>query len=185
MTRKRAHIGAAVAVAMAMAGLQAPAAAASTPVALWHMDELTGSSTMQDSSGQGNDGTPHNVQQGQPGVNFSTDPSDLAYGFDGSTSYVRVPNSPSLNPGSAGLTITVDLKFSQLPANNADYDLLRKGLAGTAGGDFKIEIRDNGMAFCRFRGSLGVATLRKGPHLQDGNWHTLQCVKTGTTIQLV
>ncbi|MDP9222822.1 MAG: LamG domain-containing protein [Actinomycetota bacterium] len=160
------------------AGLQAPASAVTSTVALWHMDETSGS-VMHDSSGHGNDGALHNVALGQ------LSPHGYAYGFNGKSSYVKVPNSPSLNPGSAGLTITMNLKFTQLPANDADYDLLRKGLAGTAGGDFKIEIRDNGMAFCRFRGSSGAATLRKGPHLQDGNWHTLQCVKTDTTIQLV
>ncbi|MDP9225043.1 MAG: LamG domain-containing protein [Actinomycetota bacterium] len=175
-----------VTTCMVAAGLQMPAAlATTTTVALWHMNEVPGSTTMLDSSGHGNNGTLHNVLLGQPGVNAATDPTDLAYGFDGTTSYVQVPTSATLNPGTAALTITMSLKFTQLPARNHDYDLLRKGLAGTAGGDFKVELRDNGQAFCRFKGSSNKATLRKGPNLADGRWHVLECVKTDTNIQLI
>jgi hypothetical protein len=185
MRVKSTYFGLAAAIILSVAGVQVPAGAAATAVALWHMNEPPGSPTMQDASGSGNNGIPQNVQQGQPGLNAASDPADLAYGFDGTSSYVKVPNSPSLNPGGAAVTITISLKFTQLPAPKADYDLLRKGLAGTKGGDFKVEIRDNGLAFCRFRGSTGVATLRKGPHLQDGKWHTVQCVKTDSAIQLI
>ncbi len=187
MTLGRLGQGALVVVTACVvaAGGQAPASAATTTVALWHMDEPAGSPTMVDSSGLGNDGTLHNVQQGQPGVNFSTDPTDLAYGFDGATSYVQVPDSSSLDPGTSNLTIAASVNFTQRPAATMDYDLVRKGLAATAGGDYKLEIWDNGQAFCLFKGSSDVARIRNGPDLSDGRWHTLKCVKTDTNIQLI
>ena len=68
---------------------------AGTVVGLWHMDENSGS-TMQDSSGNGNDGNLTDVTLGLPGV------SGTAYGFNGSTSLASVSSNDSLNPGNAG-----------------------------------------------------------------------------------
>jgi Concanavalin A-like lectin/glucanases superfamily len=157
---------------------QAPASAATGTVALWHMDE-TSDSLMQDSSGFGNNGTLDSVSLGEPSLNGT------AYGFNGTSSYVSVPDNNTLDPGSAPLSITMNIKFSQLPGSGKDYDLLRKGLAGTKGGDYKMEIMDNGKAFCRFRGSVGPLAFRKGPNLADGKWHTIECAKSDSSIKLV
>jgi hypothetical protein len=67
-----------------------------------------------------------------------------------------------------------------------DYDLLR----GPTQGAYKMEIvarnnRTKAKALCFFQGSTGKATLVAGPHLADGNWHTLECRKTSSTIQLL
>jgi Concanavalin A-like lectin/glucanases superfamily len=148
------------------------------------MDERAGSSTMLDSSGRGNNGISQNVAEGQPGVTAASDPTDLAFGFDGAASYVKVPDSSSLDPGSSDLSITASAKFTQQPGANLDYDVLRKGLAATTGGDFKMEIMDTGQAFCLFKGSNGVGRIKNGPDLSDGSWHSLECVKTGTTVEL-
>jgi Concanavalin A-like lectin/glucanases superfamily len=148
------------------------------------MDERAGSSTMLDSSGLGNNGTSLNVAEGRPGVTAASDPTDLAFGFDGATSYVKVPDSPSLDPGSSNLSITASVNFAQSPGANLDYDVLRKGLAATAGGDFKMEIFDTGQAFCLFKGSIGVGRIKNGPDLSDGRWHSLECVRTDTTVEL-
>src|SRR5579859_4961370 len=56
-------------------------------VALWHMNETTGS-TMHDATIYKNNGTLHNVTLGESGIN-----SSKAYGFNGSNSYVSVPNN--------------------------------------------------------------------------------------------
>ncbi len=167
-----------IATALFAAGLQPPASAVTSTAALWHMDETSGS-VMRDSSGHGNDGALHNVALGQ------LSSQGTAYGFNGKSSYVSVPDSSSLDPGSVPLSITLNIKFSQVPADQRDYDLIRKGLATTAGGDYKIEIVDTGMAFCVFRGSRGSVTLRRGPNLGDGKWHTIQCSKSDTSIKLV
>jgi hypothetical protein len=145
-------------------------------VALWHMDEISGS-VMKDSTGS-HDGTLHSVQLGQPGF------SGTAYGFNGSSSYVSVPSASDLNPGSADATITIRLKATAVPAT-PDWDLIRKGLYTTAGGEFKMEYQPSGQASCGFKGSSSYAELMAGPALNDGQWHTVQCVKTSTAIKVV
>ena len=145
-------------------------------VALWHMDETSGT-VMHDSAGTHN-GTTQNVQVGQAG-GFS----GLAYGFTGS-SQVLVPNAADLNAGAARLTVTIHLKATAVPAT-PDWDLIRKGVFTSAGGEFKVEYQPSGQATCGFNTSTNYAELTAGPALNNGQWHTIQCVKTSTSIQLV
>ena len=70
--------------------------------ALWHMDETSGT-VMHDAVGS-HTGTLHSVALGQSGY------LGTAFGFNGSSSYVSVPSSSDLNPGSANITITIHLK---------------------------------------------------------------------------
>jgi hypothetical protein len=168
------------------AGTSAPAAskvtaivqAAPAPpglVALWHMDETSGT-VMHDAVG-GHDGTLQNVVLGQPGF------AGLAYGFTGS-SQVLVPSAANLNPGAAQVTLTIHLKATSVPAT-PDWDLFRKGVFTSAGGEYKVEYQPSGQATCGFNTSTNYAELTAGPALNDGQWHTIQCVKTSTGIQVV
>ncbi len=138
--------------------------------ASWQMNEKTGK--VIDSSGNHNDGTVHG------GVTRT----GSQYQFDGHSGYVSVPNSASLNPGAADITITIAFSLDGNPASGDDYDLLRKGLAGTKGGDFKVEVLPGGKAFCRFRGSK-VSTVKGGTNLGTGT-HTIKCVKTTSKVSL-
>jgi Concanavalin A-like lectin/glucanases superfamily len=147
-------------------------------VALWHMDETSGT-TMFDSVGAHN-GTLHSTQFGLVGF------TGTAYGFNGSSSYVNVPTAADLNPGSANITITIHLKTSGTPPSPpADWDVIRKGLYTTAGGEYKMEFQQSGQASCGFKGSAGYAELVAGPSINNGQWHTISCVKTSTAIQVV
>ena len=147
-------------------------------VALWHMDETTGT-TMFDSVGAHN-GTVHSSQIGLAGF------TGTAYGFSGSSSYVSVPTAADLNPGSANITITIHLKTSGTPPlPPADWDVIRKGLYTTTGGECKMEFQKSGQASCGFEGSAGYAELVAGPAINNGQWHTVSCVKTSTAIQVV
>ncbi len=174
------RIGLAIAAAF-LAGAT-PASASTSPVALWHMDELSGS-VMDDSIGD-HDGALHSVQLGLPGF------SGTAYGFTGSSgsggsnSYVSVPSASDLNPGSADVSITVRLKATDTPAM-PDWDLIRKGYYTTPGGEYKMEYQPTGQASCGFKGSITYAELVAGPALNDGQWHTIQCVKTFSQVKLV
>jgi hypothetical protein len=159
--------------------VQAHAEAASSTarvVARWHMDETSGS-VMHDSV-EGHDGTLHSVLLGQPGY------LGTAYGFNGSSSYVSVPSSSDLNTGSSNITITLHLKTTSAPSS-PDWDLIRKGLYTTTGGEWKMEYQPSGQASCGFKGSSGYAELTAGPSLKDGRWHTVQCVKTSSAIKVV
>ncbi|HET9116459.1 MAG TPA: LamG-like jellyroll fold domain-containing protein, partial [Gaiellaceae bacterium] len=147
-------------------------------VALWHMDETSGT-TMYDSAGNHN-GTLYKVQTGLAGWSGS------AYGFNGASSYASVPSSPELNPGSANITMTIHLKTTGTPPPPpADWDIFRKGLYTSVGGEYKMEFQQSGQASCGFEGSGGYAEIQGGPALNDGNWHTIACAKTATQIQLI
>lgn len=148
-------------------------------VAVWHMDETTGT-TMHDSIGA-HDGNLHSVQLGLPGF------GGTAYGFNGSSSYVSVPTAADLNPGSANITITIHIKTSGTPGPSPDdWDLIRKGYYGSSGGEYNVELQHSGQASCTFKGSSGYSEqFTAGPALNDGRWHTIQCIKTATAVELV
>jgi len=172
--RRRAAVGAALACSAAWLVGAAPASAATGPVALWHMDETSGT-VMRDSVGS-HSGSLHSVQLGLAGY------LGKAYGFTGS-SYVSVPSASDLNPGSRNLTVTIHLKATSVPAK-PDWDLIRKGKYDTPGGEWKMEYQPTGQASCGFKGTTS-SSLTRGPALNDGKWHTVQCVKTSSTIKLI
>jgi hypothetical protein len=157
--------------------MAAPAFAAPAPAAVWSMNETSGS-VMSDSSGHANNGTLKNIKLGVPGF------AGTGYGFNGTSSRVIVKNSASLNPGAADISITVHMATTTLPAD--DYDLIRKGLQSTSGGDFKIEIVNvSGVAKarCYFRGSSSSYQKTVSvPNLLNGAYHTITCQKTATTV---
>ncbi len=157
----------------------APAWGATT--AWWQMDEPPGALVMLDSVG-GNNGTIVDGG-GNPTLNSSY------YSFNGTSDggYVDVPSSSALNPGASTLTLTVLVNFTNLPTLPVvDYDLMRKGLSTTRGGDYKMEILSSGYAHCYFKGSKGRGFgITKARVINDGTWHTIQCVKTATTIQVI
>ncbi len=154
------------------------AAAATTVVAQWAMDETFGT-TMTDSSGNGNDGTMFNIVT-----------SGAGYIFDGETSKVVVPDSPTLNPGSADFSFSVQVQTSVVPAIGKDYDLIRKGNVGTKGGEYKIEmIRASGKAkaLCLVKDSLKHSKTINGGgplNLADNQLHTITCTKTATSLSI-
>jgi hypothetical protein len=157
--------------------LQGQAAHAATFSAVWHMDD-TGA-TMSDSTGHGLTGTLTGVTPGAPGA------VGTAFQFGARPAYVRVASSPLLNPGSSTFTVSVRVRFSVRPSTAVgDYDLVRKGLLSTKGGDWKVEILPTGYAFCLFRGSAGTVSIKHGPNLADNRWHTIACRRSGSTVRL-
>ena len=161
--------------AAAVATMSLPANAATTDRAVWHFEEV-GGTTAFDSSGNGNDGANDNVL-GDGG----------AYTFDGVDSRVVVPNSLSLNPGADDFSFSVTFTTSS-PAVGEDYDLLRKGLAGTTGGEYKVEVlKVNGIAraLCLVKDTNKVtASIRGTTDLADGAVHTITCNKTSTGVTM-
>jgi hypothetical protein len=82
------------------------------------------------------------------------------------------------------IALTIHLNTTSAPAK-PDWDLLRKGIFGDGGGNYKVEFQPSGQASCGFVGTLGSAEFIAGPPLNDGRWHSVQCVKTTTTIRLI
>jgi hypothetical protein len=157
-------------------------AQAATVAALWKMEDP---SRLVDSSGRGNNGTTTAIT-GVPGA------AGRGYHFNGSTSVASAPDAASLDPGTATLRITARVRFTVAPSRSVvDYDLVRKGLAGTPGGTWKMEIfppspGGPGTAYCQFQDSTGKsAQVRDTRNLADGRWHTISCVKTASSIQVI
>lgn len=142
---------------------------------LWHMDETSGT-TMVDSGATPHNGALHNIALGQPG-----DPAfpGTAYGFNGTSSYVSIPNSDDLNAYDKDVHIALSLNTTTVPPQ-PDYDLFRKGQY--PGNEYKLELQPNGQFSCEFRGSLANITIQAGPDLHDGLWHRITCSKNATTM---
>jgi hypothetical protein len=165
-----------ITMAVGVVALAAPAMAA-VDRAVWHLDETSGS-TAFDSSGNGNNGSAENVVMNGRG-----------YVFNGSTSKVVVPTSDSLNPGTAAFSFSVTFQSSVSPGTGLDYDLLRKGLTVTKGGEYKIEVlQANGKAraLCVIKDSAKKALqIRGATNLTDGAVHTITCIRTSSGLTLV
>lgn len=160
----------------------APAAVAATAYrAHWTLDETSGDKAL-DSSGHGNTGTDYNVRM-----------TGTGYRFNGTDSRVVVPSSEILNPGTATFSWGVTLSMSQPPSPIGEtYDVLRKGLVTTKGGDYKFEVKNvkgNAVARCVSRtvkrdGTKVLASIQGGGNLADGRHHIIRCTKTSTSITL-
>src|ERR671920_1957056 len=140
----------------------------------WQMDETSGQ--MIDSSGNNNNGDPTDV--GQRGSR---------YVFNGSTSYVAVPDSDSLDPQGKDITLSAGVKVTDTPMDDDSYDIVRKGLVTTPGGDYKMEIKRApdptvGKLHCLFKGDGGTVDKVARRDIVDGEWHTLECIKTSTSV---
>ena len=167
----------ALTLAPALLLAQAGAAQAATNVASWHMEDS--GSTMRDSSGNRLTGTLFGgVQTGAAGYKGD------GYSFTAPESYVLVPDSSRLNPGSSTWKISMRVRLDARPsAAQGTADLLRKGEAGTAGGDYKVEIMSTGALHCLFRGSSGRVEVYASPDLADGQWHTVTCTRTSSSVK--
>jgi len=174
-TRRRALLAS---VILAMLGLlvASPAAwAVLLKAADWQMNEISGL-MMIDSSGNFNNGTPTDVLQ-----------TGSTYVFNGSTSHVLVPDADSLDPQANDITLTARVLVNGQSLDDDSYDVVRKGLVTTAGGDYKMEIKRTsgptvGKLHCLFKGSGGTVRRVARPDIVDGSWHTLQCVKTNNSV---
>lgn len=150
--------------------------AAAAPLgALWNLNEVE-SGTAYDSSGNGNNGANYNVVGTGSG-----------YVFNGYTSRVIVPDDASLDPGTADFSYSVTFTTS-VPAANTDYDLLRKGIASTTGGEYKVEILNvhgQARAFCLVKDAAKVvASIRGTTNLAGSAPHTITCSKTSTGVTM-
>ncbi len=152
-----------------------PAWAVLVKAAGWKMNNTSG--PMIDSSRHHNNGIPsHIVRTGS------------TYVFNGSTSRVVVPDDASLDPAGKGITLTASVRVNGPSLDDDSYDVVRKGLTTTPGGDYKMEIKRAsnprvGQLHCLFKGSGGRVVNRVAlPDIVDGNWHRLACIKTSTSV---
>ncbi len=154
--------------------MASPAWAVLLDAANWRMNETSGQ--MTDSSRNHNDGRPTNVRR-----------TGSTYVFNGSTSRVDVPDVDSLDPAANDITLTASVQVSGESMNDDSYDVVRKGLAGRPGGQYKMEIKRAadptvGKLNCLYQGSRGTVNKVARRDIADGEWHTLECIKTSTSV---
>jgi len=156
--------------------MASPAGAVSLWAADWQMNETSGQE-MIDSSANNNNGTPtEDVFQ-----------TGSLYVFNGSTSYVAVPDADSLDPLEKDIMLTASVLINGESMDDDSYDVVRKGLSTTRGGDYKMEIYGKsdpkvGNLHCVFNGTGGSMRISAPADIVDGNWHTLECIKTSTSV---
>jgi hypothetical protein len=171
---KRGKLALGVLVAILVVLMASPALAKLPAVASWPMNERSG--PMNDSSRNNNDGNPTNVVR-----------TGRTYVFNGSTSRVAVPDDNSLDPGNKAITLNARVRVNGRSMDDDSYDIVRKGLSGTPGGDYKMEIKRAGNStvgrlHCFFNGSRGIVNVEAPHDVVDGKWHKLACAKTSNSV---
>ena len=151
--------------------------AASTERAHWRFDNSGTPRRAIDSSRFDNDGrNRHIVGTGH------------GYRFNGTSSRVVVPDARSLDPRRASFSFGVTIVMFRPPARGETYDVLRKGLASTKGGHYKLEIirrGDSAQASCLVRDrDRDVAAVVAPTDLADGERHTITCSKTSRGVSV-
>lgn len=177
-TPRTVHLLVSALIALALVLTTGVAAqAAMTVRAQWDMSSLP---TMIDSAGGDNNGSTKNITSGGSGL----------YSFNGRSSLATVPDKANLDPGSATIKLTARVRFSALPPVKDTFDIVRKGVTTTSGGNYKMEIyrRKTGaaVAACSFKGANGVSGQSYGTvNLAGTGFQTITCIKTASTIQVI
>jgi hypothetical protein len=140
------------------------------------MDNTFGT-VMEDSSGNGNNGTTYNIVT-----------SGAGYIFDGISSKAVVPHSDTLYIGARDFSYSAVFWTDRVPPSNGDFDIIRKGAASTAGGGFRLEIENSkgkGVAYCSVSDNAGhTLSVRGKLNLSDAQPHTAICEKTAAGLTL-
>lgn len=170
--------GAFVLAVVAIVGAQVGgASAATTDRGVWRLNETGSPTTAIDSSGFGNTGTNSNVVATGSG-----------YTFNGKSSRVVVADKASLDPGTANFSFGVTLVMSTAPARGETYDVLRKGVTTSTGGEYKLEIAHvSGKAYARCLvkdAKKVVASIVAPTNLADGSPHAITCNKTSRGVSV-
>jgi hypothetical protein len=130
-----------------------------------------------DNSGNGHDG----VIQGNPAIGLRGH-SNSAYSFDRPGSWIQVPPDPRLNPGRRDFVFSAWVNLEHAPRRAQTYDIIRKGLGRTPGGEFKLEILSGERVKCSTKNARGRGHAINSPvrRIADGNWHMVGCARTGS-----
>jgi uncharacterized membrane protein len=155
-------------------------ASASTTTVLQYSGQAFSGTVIKDASGHCNNGTAHSVTW-----------KNGAYSFNGTSSYISVPASATLNPGTSNYSYAVTMSLPKGYTYAHDLSLVRRGASKLSGAYYKMELvynksTGNTHLECAMRDQNGVtgyvSTSASG--LNDGAWHTLKCTKTASSISL-
>lgn len=181
MSRRAATLALAAAAASALA--VGTAQAASVTAGSWHFNEPAGAKVAYDSTHPANNGRISGaVRTGVDGH------SGRGYYFSGGV--VSVPDSATLDPGTRPFTVSMWLRVPS-HLGTGDYNVLQKGHATTAGGQYKVELggdltRGVGKPRCAFKDSShhGVVVKARNSDIADGRWHFVSCQRSATSVSI-
>jgi hypothetical protein len=158
--------------------LAAPAAADTTLVGKWNLDEGAGTSAA-DSSGYGNNGTLYGGLQWVPGHWGG------ALSFGGVDGVVDVPDSSSLESTTTGVSVSAWVKSSGSPG--AFKYVIAKGASGCLAASFGLYTGPSGGLIFYVSSNGGTAfTLSPdaGTGIWDGQWHHVAGVFDDAAVRL-
>ena len=112
------------------------------------------------------------------GASFVAGEVGQAFSFDGSSGYVSIPDSPSLDSFTTSLTIELWLKVNQLTANSDWVGIVTKG-------NSSWRLMGTTFANTVYLGLDGVNGYLNGSrNINDGQWHHVAAVYDGTNMFL-
>lgn len=155
----------------------APAFAAGGEVADWPLDQAP-AGHVSDISGSGNTGD----MSGQ--VAWTNDASGSVLNFLGTTGQIQVPNSPSLEPGSA---VTVTARVRHLGSPGTYRYIVAKGATSCIAASYALYTGVNGglqFYVSRSHGTTFTGSASVGPQIWDGQWHLVAGTFDGSSIRL-
>lgn len=163
----------------------APARArADTVVANWQMDDPASSTVLTDSSGNGLNGeiSPDAAAQGLTSNGAFLHWSDRCPAClpVQPARIVQIPDDASLDIPDPTATYTLEFRFRTThPYGN----YMQKGQSTSKGGQIKVQ-GPGGTVQCLFKGADGTRVGTGSPTaLDDGQWHTVQCIHTETQVK--
>ena len=161
-------------VALFVLGLTASAnGAPSDLAAYWTFDE-GGGPTVNDSSANNNDGSVVNAL-------FVPGESGSALSLDGTTTNVRVANSPSLEP----TNVSVEAWVKRSGSPGAYKHIVSKGAEQCIASSYALYSGpDGGLMFYISNGFLFTRSPDAGIGVWDGNWHRATGTFDGSTVRL-
>lgn len=148
------------------------------------MDESAGSTVMQDSSGNGLNGqiSPTAAVEGLTtgGGYYSWASRCPACLPVAEGRVVKVPDDDRLEVPDPTATYTLEFRFR---TTHGYGNYMQKGQSTTNGGQVKVQ-GPGGNVQCLFKGADGTRVGTGSPEpLDDGQWHTVSCVRTETQVK--
>jgi prepilin-type N-terminal cleavage/methylation domain-containing protein len=149
-------------------------------MAYWKLDDVSGSTTAADSSGNGHTGTVSGGPWRSSGI------YGLAYEFDDYNDTVVVPSSLTADLQLKNFTVSLWFRIETMPN---DFPTILKKQAPPPNGGTN---RNYTISFIKSNGNISVSstfagvmkTLNSGNNVNDGQWHHLAYTVTGSTQTL-
>ncbi|MDQ1292941.1 MAG: hypothetical protein QG608_822 [Actinomycetota bacterium] len=99
------------------------------------------------------------------------------------TAMLRVEHASRLNPGTADFTVSTMVKVATGEVSPG-ANLVQKGTFNTAGGQWKLQL-DNGVPSCRIAGTSGLSVIVSwGSSIAGTGWKFVECKRRGTVLSI-